>query len=225
MGAFQAEGLNYQVAGKVENMDIEMPVFTDTGIDDVRLTDYDVILSRSDVEISRPMSANYASMLTVETLGLGVLRGYAAVDATISGTTYRIVNTHLEAEALGQEARVAQTRELVNVLSEETLPIILLGDFNTPAPDGTAYQILLSAGYVDLWQMDSAGTGNTCCQAPALLNEVSGHSVRIDQIFVRNLELPVSVMTHTIGDKPSDRITSGLWPSDHAGVVAHLAFE
>lgn len=223
MGALQAEGLSYQVAGKVENMDIEMPMFTNTGIDDVRLTDFDVILSRSDVVISRPMSANYANMLTIEMLGLGVLRGYAAVDATVSGTTYRVVNTHLE--AFVEEARFAQTQELVDILSEETLPIILLGDFNTPAPDGTAYQILLSSGYADVWQLDSQGTGYTCCQAAELQNAVSNHSVRIDQIFVRNLELPVSVMTHTIGDKPSDRITSGLWPSDHAGVVAHLAFE
>ena len=222
MSALQAEGLSYEVAGKVENIDVEMPMFTDTGIVDVRLTDYDVILSRSDVVVSRPMSANYTNSLTVEMLGLEVKRGYTAVDATVSGTTYRMVNTHLE--AFVEEARVAQTRELVDVLSEETLPIILLGDFNTPAPGGTAYQILLSAGYVDLWQMDSQGTGNTCCQAAELQNDMSNHSVRIDQIFVRNLGLPVSVMTHTIGDKPSDRIASGLWPSDHAGVVAQLIF-
>jgi endonuclease/exonuclease/phosphatase family metal-dependent hydrolase/uncharacterized protein YceK len=225
MNALQVEGLSYQVAGKVENMDIEMPMFTDTGIDDVRLTDFDVILSRSDVAISRSIGANYANMLTIGMLGLEVQRGYVAVDATVSGTTYRIVNTHLEAESIGEESRVAQMLELVDILREETLPIILLGDFNTPAPDGTAYQILLSAGYVDLWQMNSAGTGNTCCQAPNILNEVSGHSVRIDQIFVRNLELPASVMTHTVGDEPSNRLASGLWPSDHAGVVAHLVFE
>ena len=225
MDALQSEGLSYEVAAKVENIDIEMPIFTDTGIDDVRLTDYDVILSRSDVVVSRPMSANYVNLLTIEMLGLEVRRGYTAVDATISGTTYRVVNTHLEAEALGKESRVAQAQELVNNLQDETLPIILLGDFNTGAPNGAAYQILLSAGYVDVWQMDSVGTGNTCCQADDILNEVSDHSVRIDQIFVRNLELPTSIMTHTVGDTPSDRLPSGLWPSDHAGVVAHLAFE
>lgn len=224
MSALQAEGLSYQVAAQVENLDIEMPMFTDTGIDDVRLTDYDVILSRSDVVVSRPVSASYANLLTIEMLGLEVKRGYTAVDATVSGTTYRVVNTHLEAEALGKESRGAQAQELVNNLQNETLPIILLGDFNTAAPDGPAYQILLSAGYVDVWQMDSLGTGNTCCQVDDLLNEMSNHSVRIDQIFVRNMELPASVMTHTVGDKPSDRLPSGLWPSDHAGVVAHLAY-
>ena len=225
MGALQAEGLNYQVAAQVENLDVEMPMFTDTGIDDVRLTDYDVILSRSDVAVSRPVRANYATALAIEMLGLEVKRGYVAVDATVSGTTYRVVNTHLEAEAIGEESRGAQMQELVDSLSDETLPIILLGDFNTPAPDGTAYQVLLSAGYVDLWQMDSQGTGNTCCQVPDILNEVSDLSVRIDQIFVRNFETPTQILTHTIGDTSSDRLSSGLWPSDHAGVVAYLVFE
>ena len=225
MGALQTEGLNYQVAVQVENFDVEMPMFTDTGITDIRLTDYDVILSRSDVAVSRPMSANYENALTIEMLGLEVKRGYVAVDATVSGTTYHVVNTHLEAEAIGEESRVAQMQELVDSLSGETLPIILLGDFNTRAPDGTAYQHLLSAGYVDLWQMDSEGTGNTCCQVPELQNAVSELYMRIDQIFVRNLELPTQILTHTIGDTPSERLPSGLWPSDHAGVVAHLAFE
>ena len=222
--ALQAQDLNYQVAAKVENIDIEMPMLTEDGFVDVRLTDYDVILARSDVEISRPMSANYANALTLEVLlGLEVKRGYAAVDATVSGTTYRVVNTHLEAFA--EENRVAQTQELVDIFSDETLPIILLGDFNTTATDGTAYQILLSAGYKDLWQMDSEGSGNTCCQDDDILNEVSDLSVRIDQIFVRNLELPASVVTQTVGDKSFDQLPSGLWPSDHAGVVAHITFK
>ena len=84
--------------------------------------------------------------------------------------------------------------------------MILLGDFNTEAPDGAAYKILLDAGYIDLWQMGSEGTGNTCCQAPLLQNETSELYARIDQIFVRNLELPTSVMTHTIGDTAAERL-------------------
>ncbi len=223
MDALQAEGLSYQVAAQVENLDVEMPMFTATSIDDVRLTDYDVILARSDVEISNSMGANYANTLKIDMLGLEVKRGYAAVDATVSGTTYHVVNTHLEAFA--EINRVAQTQELVDNLSDETMPIILLGDFNTRATDGMGYQILLSAGYVDVWQMDSEGTGNTCCQEDDIQNEMSDLSVRIDQIFVRNLQLPTAAVTHTVGDKSSDRLASGLWPSDHAGVVAQFTFE
>lgn len=144
------------------------------------------------------------------------------MDATVSGVTYRVVNTHLE--SFTQEARVAQTQELIDSLADETLPIILLGDFNTPAPNGTGYQMLVSAGYVDLWQMDTEGTGYTCCQDKALQNEISELYERIDQIFIRNLSdaMMTHVVTYTVGDKSSDRLAAGVWTSDHAGVIAHI---
>ena len=223
MDTLHAEGLNYKVAAKVQNFDVEMPMGSFTAYDDVRLTDFDVILVRDDVTVSRPTAVNYADLLSIEALFVDILRGYVAIDATVAGTTYRVINTHLE--SFLKDIRVAQAQELIDGIANETLPIILLGDFNTPAPDGTAYQMLLSAGYTDTWQMDSEATGYTCCQAKELQNEVSEHYERIDQIFVRNLELPASIMTNTVGDKPSERLASGSWPSDHAGVVAHLAFE
>ena len=228
MAALQVEGLNYRVAAKVENFDVEMPMSATGSLlayDDVRLTDYDVILARDDVAVSRPTQMNYTAMLTVEELFISAPRGYVAVDATVGGVTYRVINTHLEAleeSSVMATVRVAQAEELVASLRDETLPIILLGDFNTAAPDGAAYKILLDAGYIDVWQMDSEGTGNTCCQPELLQNETSGLYVRIDQIFVRNMELPASVMTHTVGDTSVERLASGLWPSDHAGVVASL---
>jgi len=221
--ALHSEGLNYEVAAQIENIDIEMPMLTENGIDDIRLTDYDVILSRSDVEISNPTSTNYTNALTIEMLGLVIHRGYAAVDATVSGVTYRFVNTHLEAYT--EVNRVAQTQELIDILADETLPIILVGDFNTRAPNGTAYQMILDGGYDDLWQMDSEGSGNTCCQDGDLLNEITDHTGRIDHIYVRNFGHSISVKTHTVGDKSTDRLNSGLWPSDHAGVVAEITFE
>lgn len=222
MDALAAEGLDYHVAAKVENVDVEMPMFTETGIDDVRLTDYDVILARGDVQTAAPTAGTYDTAVTVERLQLWVPRGYVAVDATVSGVTYRVVNTHLEAFA--EAERVAQTRELIDSLADETLPIILLGDFNTAAPDGTAYQMLLSAEYIDLWQTDADAMGHTCCQDGGLRNEMSAHRKRIDLIFVSNHEGEVSAITHTVGDKPSDRLPSGVWPSDHAGVVAVINF-
>ena len=220
MTALQMEGLNYQVASEVENIDVEMPMFTETGIVDVRLTDFDVILARSDVEITRSMSGNFTAVLNVDPLDLQIPRGYTAVDATVAGKTYRFVNTHLE--AFTQEIRTAQIQELADILSDETLPIFVVGDFNTPAPEGAAYQLLLSEGYVDLWQTDVEGTGNTCCHEEDLRNAVGDYATRIDLIFARNLEPPASILTKTVGDDPSDRSDSGLWPSDHLGVVVQL---
>ena len=150
--------------------------------------------------------------------------------------TYRVVNTHLEAtlEALPGTLQVtqampmlAQTQELVASLSTETLPVILLGDFNTPAPDGPAYKLLLDAGYMDAWQADSEGSGNTCCQDADLRNEESDLSTRIDQIFIKGVSLRegAAIRTATVGDAAEDKTPGGLWPSDHAGVVAHLPVE
>lgn len=223
LDAIRAAGLDYRIVAEIENVDVEMPMFTNDGIVDVRLTDYDVILARSDVAISRPTTVNFENTYSVEMLGLDIIRGYAAVDASVDGMTYRFVNTHLE--SFSEAVRVAQTQELIKSFSEETLPIVLVGDLNTPASHGTAYQMLIDAGFIDTWQTETAGTGNTCCQEPDLRNEDSGHTQRIDLIFVFNPESEVSVlMTQTVGDTPSDRLASGLWPSDHAGVVAQLVF-
>ena len=225
LGALQNEDLSYEVAGKVENLDIEMPILTSSGLVDVRLTDYDVILARSDVAISNPMATTYQVVLPIAHLGIEVPRGYVAVDATLGGVTYRVVNTHLE--AFNQLPRVAQMQELVASLSDVTLPVILLGDFNTAAPDGAAYRLLLEAGYSDVWQGDSEGSGNTCCQDGDLSNEESDLGKRIDQIFVKGVSLRegAAIRTATVGDKAEDKTPGGLWPSDHAGVVAHLPVE
>ena len=223
--ALQAEGLSYAVAGKVENVDIEMPMLTPTGLVDVRITDYDVILARSDVAVANPMTATYQAALPIAHLGIEVPRGYVAVDATVGDVTYRVVNTHLE--AFNQLHRVAQMQELVASLSDVTLPVILLGDFNTAAPDGAAYQLLVGAGYADVWQADSEGTGNTCCQDADLMNEESDLGKRIDQVFIKGVSLRegAAIRTATVGDQAEDKTPGGLWPSDHAGVVAHLPVE
>lgn len=234
MDALAAEGLSYDIAAQVETIDTEMPMFTNTGFDDVRLTDLNVILARRDVDISRPVSAHYQNNLAIEQLGIQMTRGYAAVDAIVDGIKYRFVNTHLEAFSV--EKRRAQIQELVDILSTETLPIVLVGDFNlfgdtnpldTDKRDITqsiGYQTLLSAGYVDTWQMDAEHNGYTCCQDADILNDVSNLFIRIDTIFLRNFKEETAIHTQTVGDTPADRLTSGMWASDHAGVVAQIHY-
>ena len=228
--ALLAEDLTYRVAASVKNTDIPRELIG------VGLTDYDVILTRGDVTFSRPISGNYDAALPIPVpipgLELKITRGYAAVDVTLSDTTYRVVNTHLEStpdQASPEQAagtrlvRGAQARQIATILHEEAGPVVLLGDFNTRAPDGAAYQLLLDAGYHDVWQTEG---GNTCCQASDLMNETSTLDQRIDMVFVKNVKLvSAEVQAATVGDKPSDRLPSGLWPSDHAGVVASLPVE
>jgi hypothetical protein len=58
--------------------------------------------------------------------------------------------------------------------------------------------------------------GCTCCQDPDLRNDTSKLSHRIDLVIVPpNTEIEE---VELVGADPADH-TSGLWPSDHAGVV------
>ena len=228
LAALKSEGLDYREAGRVETFDLEMPMATSpTTFVDIRLTDHDVILVRSDVTAGAEVKAvKYQDKLPVAQLNLEVPRGYVAVDVTVGGVTYHVVNTHLE--HFEDPVRAAQAQELIASLSDKTGPVILLGDFNTPAPDGAAYKAIIGAGFQDTWQADSDGSGYTCCQADDLKNSMSMMSdeeeKRIDLIFIKgvNLREGEAIRTMTVGDKADDRTPSGLWPSDHAGVVAHL---
>lgn len=226
MEAIGERGLDYDVAARVRNMDVEMPMLVDDGsIDDVRLTTFDVVLSRGDVEVSRVETANYETLLT-SPLGFAVGRGYVALDAEVSGNTFRFVNTHLE--AFSADVRKRQAEELLSVLEGETHPIVVAGDFNSDAgappgdPSRQVYDLLRSQGFADAWQ-GGPGTGPTCCEAADLRNAESGLSERIDLVFTRDVDALQVSTAGTVGDRNQDRAASGVWPSDHAGVVVSFA--
>ena len=201
--------------------------------DDVRLTDYDVVLARGDVGISRVAEVNYQARLPVPGFGIEIPRGYVAVDATVGRKTYRFVNTHLEPAPIPEilPVQLGQAQELVASLQGETLPVIVVGDLNTPAPTGETYQYLESQGFVDVWTrnlLKRQGPGNTNPHDPDLRNEFPDLYQRIDLIFVRNPLGPAEntvvgpVFAVVVGDELDDLTPSGLWPSDHAGVVARM---
>jgi endonuclease/exonuclease/phosphatase family metal-dependent hydrolase len=129
-----------------------------------------------------------------------------------------------------------QAQELVARFSFAPFPVILLGDFNsmpedTIDPNSGAvppYTQLVGSGFVDLW-LERIGRRDpryTCCQAEDLRNRASMLDMRIDHIFVRNPDgdqtfaRPWHIRSWTVGDKRNDKTVSGLWPSDHAGVIA-----
>ena len=228
--ALKEEGLSYEFAGKVETFDLEMPALTPTGLVDVRLKDHDVIFVRDDVAVSDPHTEQYTAKLEVPVGGqqVSVPRGYIAVNVRVGGKVYQVVNTHLEHFA--DPIRLRQTEELLAYLGNVELPVILLGDFNTMATEGAAYKLITGAGFTDVWQ--GSEPGYTCCQADNLKNPTSELGIgeegegdgRIDLIFTKGVMTRenATIKTYTVGDKPEDRTPGGLWPSDHAGVVAEL---
>ncbi len=239
MSAIADRGLDYRLVAQIVDTDVLLPadptVFP--GLFGVRLVDSDAVLARGDVETSNVEERNYQAKLVVPGTGLEVLRGFAAVDAKVGLRTYRFVTTHLEPVPVPPvlPIQLAQAQELVLALSGETLPIIITGDFNTPAHLGRdnapTYDLMLDAGYIDVWTRRARGLddpGFTCCHDLALRNPTPAFDQRIDLVFARNPAavppegLAGVVNAIIVGDEQETRDLFGLWPSDHGGVAALL---
>jgi len=67
--------------------------------------------------------------------------------------------------------------------------------------------------------LELQAVGATCCQRADLRNEESLLDNRVDYVFSSG-EFE-TLDSRRVGHRPKDRI-EGLWPSDHAGVVAEL---
>ena len=237
----EAFGLEYDVVAKVKNIDVEMPMIVNPDpleFSDVRLTDYDVILAKRGIQISSVVEKNYKAKVEIAELGLVLPRGYTAVTAEINNVKFRFVNTHLEDADEGGDLLIiqkAQAAELLLRLSLVRTPVILVGDFNSAAPDGDTYKLLTYTNrYKDTWLYNIDKTnldGYTYGHDLDLLNPTQNFWKRIDYVFVRNglKKLhPVKldkVNAEVLGDEPSDKTSSGLWPSDHGGIAAELNFK
>ncbi|MDX1439972.1 MAG: endonuclease/exonuclease/phosphatase family protein, partial [Rubricoccaceae bacterium] len=116
-----------------------------------------------------------------------------------------------------------QGNELLNVLDDANEPVILLGDFNS-GPDDTGSDRItydsLTDEYMDAWVEAGGSNGFTCCQDPLIRNTTSELSSRIDLVLYRGDVEATAVAL--VGEDPADMTSSGVWPSDHAGVVSTL---
>jgi hypothetical protein len=231
------EGVAYRTVAAYEGMDIELPsINSASDIDDIRLTDHGVILARTDVAADQPQSINFTTNLGVtvggeEGLGIELTGGWASVEATAGGSTVLFVTTHLESGDLAPEVQLAQARELLAALDTVTRPVVLVGDFSS-TPDGQmtpTYDAVIDAGFIDVWATARPGeVGFTCCQAPDLRNADSALDRRLDFVFYRDAVTraghPPDALFEAslIGAASASRTSSGLWPSDHAGISATI---
>ena len=229
-------GKSYEAVSIVQNSDAEAPRIGPTGLEDIRFTDRDVILARTDLPAKRftvtdTRSDTFDATFTLDSDVLGPIpipRGWTAVDAKLDGRAVRVVNTHLD--PFDPAIQVAQGAELLAGPLNTVLPVVLVGDLNAaaessgpvpPEHDTPTYANILAAGFVDA----AAGRkgkkpGLTCCQDADLANKTSGLTDRIDFVLTRGGFKAAAVKA--VGDKRGDKTPSGLWPSDHAGVAAVL---
>ena len=197
------------------------------------------------------IGCNYENVATVSTLAgpIAQERGYVAVDAWVNGAEYRFVNTHLEVRILGGDPttaalQAAQASELNMTLAltpsaNPASRLILAGDINSApthvsiGPIVPPYQqfangltIFGDSAFLpmtDTWTLRPGNAdGFTCCEAANLLNGSSEHGERIDVFFAR--PAPVKVKSNVMDAETTDKTASGLWPSDHASVIAELSY-
>lgn len=221
-------GAFYEAAAVNTNFVGDLPISTTTL---ARLTMRDVILVRTDLPTSQlkwsnPTSQNYTVALPVPVgdTTIDVLRGWSTIDVKIRGKTYRFANTHLE--AFNQQVRALQAMELAAALADSPHPVVLAGDLNSlRGVAGDSHQILTDAGFTDAWVAAMGDApGLTAGQASDLRNFPSALTHTVDYLMYSDDSEVVAVQGtgDIVGDEAEDRTPSGLWPSDHAGVVVTL---
>lgn len=200
----------------------------------VSLADRDVILARQDVAVTNARTGTYQTIVSFPFGGatLPVARGWGSVDVGVERATFRFVNSHLEAFGIpgvdGEQVRVAQVGELLAAqaavaVQAGKLPIVYVGDYNSSAPQAPAYAGLLTGVGEDAWtRTHPQEPGLTCCFDATLRDPADPLTSRID-LVLHSRDVKASRAT-IVGEEAADMTASGLWPSDHAGVVATLVF-
>jgi endonuclease/exonuclease/phosphatase family metal-dependent hydrolase len=192
---------------------------------DASLTMRDVILVRkgSKVKLGATAQSHYVRRFEPNIGGIviPVDRGWVSVEAKVGAFDFRFVNTHLE--AFGDPTiREAQARELIAGPLSTSKQVILVGDLNSGVErhneperpgDDLAFRALEAFGMTD------NGAVQSCCYSDLFdPTQVFDHTV--DHVLSKpGVETKEAFVT---GEDASERTPSGLWPSDHGGVVSRL---
>jgi endonuclease/exonuclease/phosphatase family metal-dependent hydrolase len=236
LNALDYYGGHYAVAAQVQNVDVEVPLITSTGsFDDLRFTDRDVILVRTDLppgqlRVSNPQGQNFVARIPAP-IGLDVLRGWTSIDVWLRGRSFRFVNTHIENPLPPglPDFQQFQTLELLAgpVSPNSAMPLILVGDFNSDANGAYSpaiHQILTGpGGLTDAWSVARPGDPGLTWGHDELLSDPSvAFLYRLDFILYRGSQFTA---THAETDDPLIDSTPPLWFSDHAALFATLAIK
>jgi hypothetical protein len=235
-----ARGLPYVTEIVQPTTSAALPMGTD-GVGITRwlgFTDRLVTLRREDVDVVDTDGGLYAAGIPLAP-GVTIRRGWSRTTLDFAGTPYHFLNTHLETQS-APPVQAAQGAELrASVLAGLDGVTILAGDLNSNAaadpsdPTWTpTYGDLVADGFIDVWRAaPPSGTdaGLTCCH-PSDLVGVLDFDQRIDFVLARSSDHEHGqwdegrghFRAEVVGEEAEDRTDTGLWPSDHAGLVAAL---
>ncbi len=225
-GALAALGEHYSVVEENQLTQIALPMSSGFWLG---FLDRDVVLARDPLSLSitNVRKGTFFAKLTIPSpLGdIEAPRGWIAADVTLGDNTFTFVDTHLESTLPGQPAvsllQAAQAQELA-ILFGGTNRVVIAGDFNsnatrTPPEQTQSVGVMLTSGLTDAWP--AVNHGNPGFTWPLYVEDPlaahpKGPFERIDFIFERGLAIQ---SVDRIGWKAPHA-------SDHAGVVAGLAF-
>jgi endonuclease/exonuclease/phosphatase family metal-dependent hydrolase len=222
--ALERRGVHYASIAEGVTMDAQLPFRDARGVGDLRFTDRQVVLARSDLttkglRVVAQSSGLFRARYAPKAIPQGIPRGWVSVDIQADGHTLRFINTHLES----QNARInkAQGLELAELVLGAPNEVIVVGDLNADADTrdrSSTYRALTRAGLHDVWRVsEPKRAGATCCRNPFDGGQLKS---RIDVILARGFERVATA--NLLGtDKPISRTR---WISDHAGVTAELVF-
>jgi endonuclease/exonuclease/phosphatase family metal-dependent hydrolase len=225
-----ARGAHYAVVAATTELDAELPMFDmATGqVDDVRLTDRDVILARTDLppghlRVSNPQGGNFVNHIVIPSIDFSVPRGWCSVDVFVRSRKFRFINAHLEEETQ-PVLQWLQALEVLEGPADTPLPVILAGDFNSDGngANGTVtYDGLLDAGFSDPWTALHPSDPGLTWGHDALLADPDWPFVwRIDLVLTRGPRfVPEQAV---VVDDALERDAPPLWPSDHGGLAVRL---
>ena len=154
----------------------------------------------------------------------------------VTKTGFRFVNTHLEAFGDPAEAKFKQGEELTQQKGalNTKKPVILVGDLNSglakpheigdSAISGTdddqlAFKVIKKSGMRDY------GAVQSCCYPSALDDPSFIFDHTVDHVLANKKAKVKKHRAYVTGDNPAKMTPSGLWPSDHGGVVSKLTLK
>jgi hypothetical protein len=210
--AFAEAGAPYDVVASAPTFGGRMPISPTTYVE---LLSRNVTFARLDsVTVQDVSGGPFEARLEIPTQMSGVtfeiVRSWTAVTASVSGVALEFANTHLE--TYDADIRAAQLAELLARLGPG--PAVVVGDLNE-----RPHALVVPAFWSDAWVAANGSDGGfTCVQTdPLLRNPASTLDHRIDYLLARDLAV---VDCRLVGHEAP--MPSGLWPSDHAGVVASV---
>jgi len=240
--ALAARGVRYVPAVVGLRADVEAPSFTGTGsadARDIRMTMRDVILKRADspVRVLDTHDQIYATNLSVSIAGVSMDfdRGFQWADVRAGSRSFRFVNSHFE--AFSSDIALAQATELLATAPAARRSTVFVCDCNSDplnssvkpfdhVPHKAPYE-LITKTFTDEWlRWRPAALGWTSGLSETVDDPTAaGFDHRIDMVFGRTASGRALWVDRgrVTGTSTSDRDpATGLWPSDHGGVVLRL---